>query len=50
MIAGAYLTQNTAWTNVELALKNLRRAGVLSVTGVRLTVLPDLERLICLNV
>ena len=35
VIAGAYLTQNTAWTNVEKALANLRRAHALSVEGVR---------------
>jgi endonuclease III-like uncharacterized protein len=46
MIAGAYLTQNTAWTNVERALANLRQAGVLSVTGIRRTPLAELERLI----
>ena len=27
VIVGAYLTQNTAWTNVERALANLRAAG-----------------------
>lgn len=30
MIVGAILTQNTAWPNVEKALKNLRAAGYLS--------------------
>src|SRR2546421_10127771 len=34
VIVGAYLTQNTAWTNVEKALANLRRARLLSVTGI----------------
>lgn len=29
IIAGAVLTQNTAWTNVERALANLRAAGLL---------------------
>lgn len=29
VIVGAILTQNTAWTNVEKALDNLRNAGVL---------------------
>ena len=37
VVVGAYLTQNTAWTNVELAMGNLRRAGVLSVPGIRRT-------------
>jgi endonuclease-3 related protein len=46
VIAGAYLTQNTAWTNVERALQNLRRADVLSVEGIRKIRLARLERLI----
>lgn len=46
MIVGAYLTQNTAWTNVERALENLRKADVLSVDGIRAIPLPKLEPLI----
>ena len=46
VIVGAYLTQNTAWTNVERALTQLRSAGVLSIDGIRRTPLPILERLI----
>ncbi len=46
VIVGAYLTQNTAWTNVEKALANLRRARLLSVSGVRRVPLAELERLI----
>jgi endonuclease III related protein len=46
VIVGAYLTQNTAWTNVELALANLRGAGVLSLEGIRRIRLSRLERLI----
>ncbi len=46
VIVGAYLTQNTAWTNVELALANLRAANVLSVEGIRGVSLAELERLI----
>jgi endonuclease III related protein len=46
VIVGAYLTQNTAWTNVERALANLRAAGILSVEGIRKARLPRLERLI----
>jgi endonuclease III related protein len=46
VIIGAYLTQNTAWTNVELALTNLRTAQVLSVEGIRRIRLARLERLI----
>ena len=43
---GAYLTQNTAWTNVERALANLRAARVLSVSGIRRISINDLEQLI----
>jgi endonuclease-3 related protein len=46
VIIGAYLTQNTAWTNVERALANLRRANLLSVEGIRAVRLPRLQRLI----
>ncbi len=46
VIVGAYLTQNTAWTNVEKALGQLRRAGVLSVEGIRSVEIGELERLI----
>jgi endonuclease III related protein len=46
VIVGAYLTQNTSWTNVERAMENLRRANVLSVDGIRKLKLARLERLI----
>jgi endonuclease III related protein len=46
VIVGAYLTQNTAWTNVEKALTNLRAARLLSVSGIRRATLAELERLI----
>jgi endonuclease-3 related protein len=46
VILGAYLTQNTAWTNVEKALANLRAARLLSIRGVRRVPLAELERLI----
>lgn len=46
VIVGAYLTQNTAWTNVELALANLRAAKILNVDGIRKVRLARLERLI----
>ncbi len=46
VIVGAYLTQNTAWTNVERALANLRSAEILSVEGIRDVRLARLERLI----
>jgi len=46
VVVGAYLTQNTAWTNVELAMGNLRRSGVLSIAGIRNTPLEELEQLV----
>jgi endonuclease III related protein len=46
VIVGAYLTQNTAWTNVEKALANLRSEGVLSLQGIREVPLARLEGLI----
>ena len=46
VIVGAYLTQNTAWVNVERALANLRRANLLSVDGIRAVKLSRLQRLI----
>lgn len=35
IIVGAILTQNTAWSNVERAIANLKRARLLSVKGLR---------------
>lgn len=46
VIVGAYLTQNTAWTNVERALTNLRGARRLNVRGIRHVPLRQLEKLI----
>jgi endonuclease III related protein len=46
VIVGAYLTQNTAWTNVEQALANLRAASLLNIEGIRTVRLSRLERLI----
>lgn len=46
VVVGAYLTQNTAWTNVEKAMENLRQAGALTVSGIRATSLSELERLV----
>jgi endonuclease-3 related protein len=43
VIVGAYLTQNTSWTNVEKALGNLRKAGRLTIGGIRRTPQPELE-------
>ena len=46
VIVGAFLTQNTSWKNVELALRNLRRAGILNIKGIRAVGNSELERLI----
>jgi endonuclease-3 related protein len=46
VIVGAYLTQNTAWTNVEKALANLRAQRLLSLRGIREAPLNKLESLI----
>lgn len=46
VIVGAFLTQNTSWNNVELALKNLRGAGVLSISGIRGIALAELEQFV----
>jgi endonuclease III related protein len=46
VIVGAYLTQNTSWRNVEIAMRELRTARVLSVDGIRNISLRRLERLI----
>jgi endonuclease III related protein len=46
VIVGSYLTQNTNWTNVELALRQLRAAGVLNVGGIRKISRRNLEHLI----
>ena len=46
VIVGAYLTQNTSWTNVERALQGLRQARMLSVAGIRRAPLAKLEQAI----
>jgi len=46
VIVGAYLTQNTNWSNVEKALLNLRRARRLSVAAMRSIPLDELEQLV----
>ncbi len=46
VIAGAILTQNTSWKNVERALVSLRSANVLSLAGIRALPLPKLEELV----
>lgn len=46
VVVGAYLTQNTAWTNVERALDSLRAAKALNLDAIRKMRLSRLERLI----
>lgn len=46
VIVGAILTQNTAWKNVEIAIGNLRQAGVLSAAGISRVPLRKLEGLV----
>jgi endonuclease-3 related protein len=46
VIVGAYLTQNTNWSNVEKAIANLRGAPSLSVNGLREIPLRRLETLV----
>src|SRR5206468_12567890 len=46
VILGAYLTQNTSWKAVEVALANLRSTGVLSIEGLRTVPLDRLQELI----
>ncbi|HZR28482.1 MAG TPA: base excision DNA repair protein [Terriglobales bacterium] len=46
VVVGAYLTQNTAWGNVEKALTSLRKAGKLNVEGIRSLSLQKLQQLI----
>lgn len=46
VIVGAYLTQNTNWSNVEKALLNLRRVRLLSVSAMRNVPLAELEILV----
>src|SRR5438128_1185060 len=46
VIVGAFLTQNTAWRNVEHALRNLRRARALSIKAIRRMPEPELAALL----
>src|SRR5271163_841928 len=46
VIVGAILTQNAAWTNVENAISNLRRAGLLFPVAIEKVPLRRLERMI----
>jgi endonuclease III related protein len=46
VVLGAYLSQNTAWKAVERSLANLRKAGALTLDGLRAIPLGDLQNLI----
>ena len=46
VIVGAILTQNTSWTNVERAIANLRREGLLSPAAIEKVPLRRLQSLI----
>ncbi len=46
IIIGAILTQNTSWKNVEKAISNLRKEGIISVSGIKNTSLKKLAELI----
>src|SRR5579863_1290209 len=46
IIVGAILVQNTSWTNVESAMRNLRRERLLTPRAIESVPLPRLERLI----
>jgi endonuclease-3 related protein len=46
VVVGAYLTQNTSWNNVEIALRRQRAAGRLSLAGIRTVPLDRLEAMI----
>src|SRR5579872_568202 len=46
VIVGAYLTQNTSWKNVEIALRRLRAACKLSLAAIRIIPINQLEALI----
>ena len=43
VIVGAYLTQNTSWTNADRALRRLRSAGSLNLRAMRKVSLRKLE-------
>jgi endonuclease-3 related protein len=46
VIVGAYLTQNTSWSNVEIALRRLRKARRLNLAGIRAIPRDKLQALI----
>src|ERR1700733_2731435 len=46
VVLGAFLTQNTSWKAVERSLANLRKAGALTVEGIRTRSLQELQELV----
>jgi endonuclease III related protein len=46
VIVGAYLTQNTNWSNVEKAMANLRGARLLSISAMRKAPIAKLQALV----
>lgn len=46
VIVGAYLTQNTSWSNVEIAMRQLRAARILNIGGIRSIPIRKLETLV----
>jgi endonuclease III-like uncharacterized protein len=46
VIVGAYLTQDTSWRNVEIALRRLRGSGQLNLAAIRTISLEQLEAMI----
>src|SRR5580765_2696166 len=46
VIVGAYLTQNTNWSNVEKAMANLRAARLLSISAMRKAPIAKLQALV----
>jgi endonuclease-3 related protein len=46
VILGAYLTQATAWRNVERSIANLREASLLTIAGIRATSEESLREII----
>jgi endonuclease III related protein len=46
VVVGAILVQNTAWVNVEHAIRNLRISGKLRLSTIRSVEIAELERLI----
>src|SRR5262249_55230603 len=46
VIVGTILVQNTAWTNVEPAIRNLRREKLLSPAAMKAAAMPKLRELI----